>query len=333
MKKISFLLPERCLPTGLTGPMEMFNAASEYMMNKGLSDGPFFEIETIGLTKNRVSLSSNITIKCDRSTNSMDSTDLIIIPPFRLDDPAAYKNNLNFIPWIKYHYQNSNADVASICLGSFLLASTGLLDGKVCTTHWHASEKFERLFPNVNFCPNQILTNEERLYTSGGVTSFLSLVILLIEKYCGRETSIWVSKRFLVDVDRVTQSYFAIFNTQKKHQDKSIQTAQEYIENNYQNEISVEGIAKKVSISRRNFIRRFKKATNNTPLEYIQRVKIEAAKKKLENSSETIYNIMFSVGYNDNKSFRNRFKKITGLTPKEYRKKYNSAYIIHPSNN
>ncbi len=321
------------MPTGLTGPYEMFNAASEYMTMKGLSDGPFFQIETVGLSKNRVHLGSNITVKCDRTINNLDSTDLIIIPPSRLEDPEVFKRNLNFVPWIKYHYRNSNAEIASLCLGSFLLASTGLLDGKVCTTHWNASDQFESMFPNVNFCQNLILTNEERLYTSGGVTSFLSLVVLLIEKYCGRETAIWVSKRFLVDVDRVTQSYFAIFNTQKKHQDTSIKIAQEYIENNYHNEISVEGIAKKVSISRRNFIRRFKKATKNTPLEYIQRVKIEAAKKQLENSSETIYNIMFSVGYNDNKSFRNRFKKITGLTPKEYRKKYNSAYIIHPSNN
>jgi len=114
-----------------------------------------------------------------------------------------------------------------------------------------------------------------------------------------------------------------IFSGQKEHGDKSIKEAQSFIEKNYGEKMSIDDLARQFSISRRNFLRRFKKATANTPLEYIQRVKIEAAKKSLESSAENINQVMYEVGYNDSKAFRNMFRKYTGLSPLDYRKKYN----------
>ena len=148
-------------------------------------------------------------------------------------------------------------------------------------------------------------------------------MLYLIEKYCGRETAIWCSKVSEIEFDRESQSHFMIFSGQKEHNDEAIKEAQIYIENKYEEKLHIDQIASMLSISSRSFLRRFKKATSNTPLEYIQRVKIEAAKKRLESSAQNIQEVMYGVGYIDEKAFRNTFRKYTGLTPLDYRSKYN----------
>ena len=148
-------------------------------------------------------------------------------------------------------------------------------------------------------------------------------MLFLIEKYCGRETAIWTSKISEIEFDRISQNEFIIFSGQKNHSDESIKLAQEFIENNYESKLNVGNIAERTHLNDRSFLRRFKKVTSNTPLEYIQRVRVEAAKKKLESSTKTIMEVMFGVGYNDEKAFRNTFKKYSGLSPKEYQIKYN----------
>ena len=153
-------------------------------------------------------------------------------------------------------------------------------------------------------------------------------MLYLIEKYYGRETTIWCSKVSEIEFDRYDQSHFMIFNGQKEHHDDSIKQAQVFIESNYEKKINIDEIARMFSISNRNFLRRFKKATSNTPLEYIQRVKIEAAKKRLESSALNIQEIMYGVGYNDEKAFRNTFRKYTGLSPLDYRSKYNREMVF-----
>jgi transcriptional regulator GlxA family with amidase domain len=171
--------------------------------------------------------------------------------------------------------------------------------------------------------PESIICEDNGIYSSGGAYSILNFVLYLIERYYGRETAIWTSKISEIEFDRVSQNEFIIFNGQKDHHDKEILSAQEYIEMNYENPLKIESIAEQVHISSRSFLRRFKKATSNTPLEYIQRIRIEAAKKKLESSAESILQVMFGVGYNDEKAFRKTFKKYAGLSPKEYQLKYN----------
>ena len=131
-----------------------------------------------------------------------------------------------------------------------------------------------------------------------------------------------------IEFDRVDQNQFVIFNGQKDHSDEDIKTIQEYIEHHFAEKLSVEDLADRAASSSRNFVRRFKKATNNTPIEYIQRVRIEAAKKKLESTTMTITQVMFASSYNDDKTFRTLFKKYTGLTPLEYQKKYNREMAL-----
>ncbi len=204
-----------------------------------------------------------------------------------------------------------------------MLAETGLLNGKSCATHWTAHDIFRKRYPKVELVPEKIIVEDNGIYSSGGAYSFLNFILYLIEKYYGRENAIWCSKVSEIEFDRIEQGHFMIFSGQKDHNDEPIKEAQEYIEEHFAEKISIEHLAERSAISKRNFLRRFKRATANTPLEYIQRVKIEAAKKILESTTSTINEVMYDVGYNDTKSFRNTFKKHTGLSPIEYRKKYN----------
>ena len=261
------------------------------------------------------------TITTDVLIDSIKKTDLIIIPALYGDLGKAVAANKKLIPWIVAQHKKG-AEVASLCVGAFLLASTGLLKGKQCSTHWRATNDFRRLFPDVNLVVDKILTDEDGIYSSGGAYSSTNLILYLIEKYAGREIAIYCSKFFQLDIDRGCQSPFIMFNGQKEHDDDSVKEIQNFIENNFAERIKVDRLAEMAALSRRNLERRFKKATANTVVEYIQRVKIEAAKKSLEGSRKSINEVMFDVGYSDTKAFRTVFKKITGLSPVQYRNKY-----------
>jgi len=222
----------------------------------------------------------------------------------------------------------SGAEIASICTGAFMLAASGLLDGKNCSTHWAAADNFRAMFPKVNLQADKLITDENGIYTNGGAYSFLNLVIYLIEKYYDRQTAIFCSKVFQIEMDRQSQAAFIIFKGQKLHEDEMVKKAQAYIESKPDEKISVEQLSSRFAIGRRNFDRRFIKATGNTPVEYAQRVKIESAKKAFENSRKTINEVMYEVGYSDVKAFREVFRKITGMSPLEYRVKYNKEAIL-----
>jgi transcriptional regulator GlxA family with amidase domain len=184
------------------------------------------------------------------------------------------------------------------------------------------------MFPGVHLAIEKIITDEHGVYTSGGALSSMNLVLHIVEKYYNRETAIYIAKVFEIDLDRNSQSAFVIFSGQKNHEDAEIGKAQLFIENNFSDKIIVENLSAKFSIDRRNFDRRFKKATGNSPLEYMQRVKVEAAKKSLETSRKTVSEVMYDVGYTDVKAFREVFKKITGLSPIEYRSKFNREAVV-----
>ena len=220
------------------------------------------------------------------------------------------------------------AAIANMCSGAFLLAATGLLDGKTCATHWNAAPVFRQLFPNIHVQIDKLITVERGIYTNGGGYSFLNMLLFLVEKYFDRQTAILCSKIFQIDIERTSQSPFHIFQTQKNHGDELIGKAQTYIEENLGEKISFEELASKLAISRRNFDRRFIKATGNTPVEYLQRVKVEMAKSILEKGRKSIFEVMDEVGYSDDKAFREVFKKITGLSPLDYRTKYNKEAVL-----
>ena len=235
--------------------------------------------------------------------------------------------NKVLLPWIEEQYDNG-AEVASLCVGAFLLAATGLLNGKKCSTHWGFINEFREMYPDVEVVDGSIVTEEKRIYSSGGANSYWKLLLYLVEKYTNRETAILASKYFAIDIDRDSQAAFAMFKGQKDHNDTEIKKVQEYIEKNIAEKMTVDELAAIAATGRRSFERRFRLATNNSVLEYIQRVKIEAAKRQFENSRKNINEVMYNVGYTDTKAFRDLFKKITGLTPIEYRNKYNKLAMV-----
>jgi transcriptional regulator GlxA family with amidase domain len=265
-------------------------------------------------------------VHTDLLLHEVTKTDLVIIPALSGNMQQSLELNKAFIPWIIEKYK-SGAEVASLCVGAFLLASTGLLNGCQCSTHWMFAHQFRSMFPEVDLVDDRIITEEKGLYTSGGANSYWNLLLYLVEKYTDRATAILAAKFYAVEIDRKSQSPFIMFNGQKGHEDEGVKKAQEFIEQNVAEKISVHDLAVQFAIGRRSFEKRFKKATNNTPVEYIQRVKIEAAKRSLETSRKNIAEVMYDVGYYDTKAFRTVFKKITGLSPIDYRNKYNKEIL------
>ena len=286
-----------------------------------------FKIELAGISKKVEFYDGLFTVKPHTNISAITKTNLIIIPSLNHNYQKAVKENKLLIDWIEKQYKDG-AEIASICTGAFLLASSGLLDGKSCSTHWAAADNFRSMFPKVNLQTDKLITDENGIYTNGGAYSFLNLMIYLVEKYYDRQTAIFCSKVFQIEMDRQSQSAFIIFTGQKLHGDEMVKKAQAYIESKLDEKISVEHLSSRFAVGRRNFDRRFIKATGNTPVEYSQRVKIESAKKAFETSRKTINEVMYEVGYSDVKAFREVFRKITGMSPLEYRNKYNKEAVV-----
>jgi transcriptional regulator GlxA family with amidase domain len=325
MKHISILVPKGAILGSLEGSRQLFTQVNHFFRDRG--DAPVFKVQLVGLSKETPLSGGLFTANTDLLVKDIQKTDLIIIPAIDGEIEQAIENNREFIPWIINQYHNG-AEVASLCLGAFLLASTGLVNGRKCATHWMAANTFRTMFPEVSLVTEKIITDEKGIYSSGGAFSYLNLILYLIEKYTGRDIAIRAAKVFAIEIERDNQLSFTIFQGQKEHEDEPIRKAQEFIEKNFQDKITVDQIASMLALGRRNLERRFRKATSNTVVEYMQRVKIEAAKISLESSRENVNEVMYKVGYTDTKAFRTTFKKITGLSPIQYRNKYNRDMVV-----
>ena len=309
----------------LEGSRQLFSQVNEFFRMKGLP--PIFKVELVGLDKETPVSGGLFTANTDMLIGDIEQTDLIVIPAIDGEISSAIEKNRDFLPWI-IKQREKGAEIASLCLGAFLLASTGLVNGRKCATHWLAENDFRRMFPDVNLVTEKIITDEQGIYSSGGAFSYLNLILYLIEKYAGREIAVLSAKVFAIEINRENQLSFTIFQGQKEHEDESVKKVQEFIENNFHEKITIDQLASMLALGRRNLERRFKKATSNTIVEYIQRVKMEAAKISLESSRENVNEVMYKVGYTDNKAFRTTFKRITGLSPIQYRSKYNREISI-----
>ena len=324
MKHISVIVPNgSSIVDTIIAPYNLLRMAASYNQKLKGSDQPLFKVDLVGESMEPIVYQGLFTVNPTASIDQLEKTDLIIVSPISGNLEKGIESNQAFVDWVKDQRVQHDAELASLCKGAFLLAETGLLNGKSCATHWTAHDLFLKRYPKVNLIPEKIICEDNGIYSSGGAYSILNFTLYLIERYFGRETAIWCSKISEIEFDRIDQSEFIIFSGQKDHGDEAIKKAQLYIENNYQDKLSIDKIADMVHLNSRSFLRRFKKATSNTPLEYVQRVKVEGAKKKLESTTDTIMEVMFDVGYNDEKAFRNTFRKYSGLSPTAYRKKFN----------
>jgi transcriptional regulator GlxA family with amidase domain len=325
MKHISILIPQgQTSLSNIEATYKMFSQVNEVL--ERMKKPPLFNVQLVGISTEATLSNGLFTIKPDMVVDDVNKTNLIIIPAVHGDMKKVVADNAALLPWIVKQYKGG-AEVVSLCIGAFILAATGLLKGRSCATHWLMADEFRETYPDVNLMPYKIITDEGGIYTSGGAYSSLNLILYLIEKFSGRDMAITSSKIFEIDIERNNQSVFMIFRGQKDHEDTAIKKAQEFIESNYPDKITVDQLASNLAMSRRHLERRFKKATSNTVVEYMQRVRIEAAKMSLETLRENVNEVMYNVGYTDTKAFRITFKKITGLSPVEYRNKYNKDAV------
>jgi transcriptional regulator GlxA family with amidase domain len=320
MKHVSILVPRGAVNLGcIDGSFMLFTKANDFLAEKGKE--PLFKVQLVGLSGDAQVYDRVFSVRPDTTIEKVRKTDLIIIPAVNGDKSEVIAANKRFLPWMVRRHKGG-AELASLCVGAFLLAATGLLKGGKCTTHWSAADDFKAMFPDVDLLSDSIITDQDGVYSSGGALSFWNLLLYLLEKYTDRDIAIAASKFYEIEIDRVSQSAFLIFNGQKDHRDDSVKKVQDFIEGNYRDRITVDRLCHMFALGRRSLERRFKQATGNTVSEYIQRVKIEAAKKSFETSRKNITEVMYDVGYSDTKAFRTVFRKITSMSPMDYRNRY-----------
>ena len=319
MKHVSILPLYDSTLTSIDSSHQIFTRVNDFMKYQGKP--PFYIVEIVGATKN-VKLGDNVyTITVNKTLDQVKKTDVVVLPLLCGDFPKALIRNKRYTDWLLKQYRGS-AEIVCLCVGSFFLASTGLLDNRKCAVHWAAKNEFKSMFPQVEIVDDTIITDEKGIYTCGGGYSYLNLLLYVLEKHLGREISILASKMFEIDIERKSQNPFAIFIGQKRHGDETVLKAQEFIEGNPSSAFSVSSVCEHVAIGRRTFERRFRRCTGNSIAEYIQRVKVEFAKKHLEGGKKTVNEIIYEAGYNDIDAFRRIFKRFTSLSPIDYRRKY-----------
>ncbi len=320
MKKIGLLIPYQYKLLSVAALLDVFETVNKFYRQDN-QPSPF-----------EISLLQHATVNTDTSNiwfgykpgNTKEDLqyDLVLIPSFTTEDLSlTMQANREFVPWIHDQYR-AGAEIATFCTGAFLLGVTGLLDGKIATTHVDACSAFAAAFPSVKLRADKTVTRDGRLYTSGGATSTFHLLLHIVQRHCGREIAIRTAKVFAIDMDRHRQSYFSTFQPSRDHHDELVATAQQKIESSYQDSGTIEEMIRDIPSSRRNIVRRFKQVTGITPIEYLQQTRIEAAKKLLEQTAQQMTEIIFKSGYNDPKSFRKVFRKTVGMTPTEYREKF-----------
>lgn len=330
MPHITLLAYENCASSGIYGVIDAFGIANRFypQINPEADEGePLFTWDIVSRDGCPVEADGRVTIVPHGSIDDIKETDFILIPGF-----LAPLNFIGHVPetvknWICHHHEN-HVLIGSSCTGTFFLAETGLINGKTVTTNFKFSGYFKKLYPSVNLKPERILTEDGGILCSGSTTSYLDLCIYLIEKFGFEELAGVCAKTLLIEPRRSQSPYF-IFDFQKHHSDNTVKEAQSYMEDNFSESVSVEALAADLGISQRHFVRRFKNATGDSPLVYLQRVRIEAAKQKLENTMLSIDEITQEVGYEDANSFRKLFRKNTGLSPREYRNRF--AKMLKPA--
>lgn len=320
MKKIGLIIPYDYKLLSIAAILDVFETVNRIYM-EDTKEIPFeiHILQTPDQIKKDGSSFHGYTI--DPITSGL-RMDLILIPAFTAANMKdTISKNQMYIPWIQEQYK-VGTEIASFCTGVFLFGASGLLNGKLATTHVDACDAFVASFPEIHIKPDQTVTADERCYTSGGSTSSFHLLILLVQKYCGNDIAIQIAKIFSIDMDRYKQSYFSTFRPNHTHTDDLVKKIQKKLETHYPEINTIEEVMKDVPASRRNIVRRFKQVTGIPPIEYLQHIRVETAKKQLEQTNQSVSEIISITGYTDPKSFRKVFHKIVGMQPLEYRDKF-----------
>jgi len=322
MKEIAVLILDQMFSSTAIGPMEVFrHAGSLWNMLTGTQTTPRFRVTTASADGHPVNCDGGIQIRPNIALNEVGKTDLIFVPTTGLNVDDVVKRNAPIVPWLKRRSGRGVA-VASVCSGVGLVAAAGLLDGKRATTHWGLAERFREKYPRVKWMPELMVTEDSGFYCGGGVNASLDLSIYLVERFCGHEIAMQTAKALLIETPRAWQAGFAIVPLKTDHTDDAISSAQEWMHKNFAKTFLLEDPARRVGMSVRNFVRRFKHATGDSPLAYLQKLRIAAAKRMLENNHRSMQEISDAVGYQDIAFFRSLFQRHTGVSPSAYRDRF-----------
>lgn len=320
MKRVLILAFGNTVASTFTGPLDVFHQAGRlYDRLMGGREVPYFEVELVSLDGETFTTRTGMRVTPHRRVADAGRADLVLVSSLASLNSDRYPGAVD---WLEEQAEKG-ADLASVCTGAFLLAATGLLDGKQATTHWAFADAFRERFPAVHLRPERIITDEGNLYCSAGFTAAVDLSLYLVEKYCGREVALHTAKAMVADPGRSSQSPYAVFRLRKDHGDAVVLEVQDWLETHYPEKILYPDLAGRFGLSPRSLERRFKSATGATPLHYLHRVRVEASKRLLEETDKSFEEITWEVGYGDGGFFRKVFVKETGMRPVVYRRRFN----------
>ncbi|GAA0852633.1 GlxA family transcriptional regulator [Aliiglaciecola litoralis] len=322
MHVVTILGFDQAYASAITGALDLFALAGvTWQRMQGQAPQQIFKVQLASIGNKPIECINHVTIQSQLAIENVDHTDILIVPTIGGKPEEVLSNNRNLLPFIQ-HFYDTGADIASNCSGAFFLAESGILDNKQATTHWGYAELFEQRYPCVALNSNQLITQDGSIYCSGGGMAWFDLTLLLIERYCGHDVASNTAKAHVMDLSRGSQAAYAQLRSKKYHQDQEVLLLQEWLENHYSQAITLAQLAKRVSMTPRTLLRRFKAATEQTPFAYLQSIRVEAAKKILETQSVSLEAMTNAVGYEDLSSFTRLFKSVTGLSPSQYRKKF-----------
>lgn len=303
-------------------PIEIFNSAGVvWNWFHGEAEQPRFRVRTASIDGRKVNAAGSFGLIPDCAIDDIKQTDIIIISAPGWDVLDHIAKNSPLLPWLrKWHARG--AYIAGACTGVAFLAESGILDGKQATTHWGVADIYRERYPKVRWRTEQFVTEDGQIFCSGGVYASIDLSLYLVEKFCGHEVALQCAKSLLLSMPRGRQSGYSVVQISRPHSDEKIRQTEEYLQQHFDSDVSIDSLAERVGMGPRNFIRRFKAATGRVPGAYIQMLRVSAAKEMLEHGTSSIQAVSSKIGYEDIGFFRNLFKRHTGMTPGEYRTRF-----------
>ena len=321
MPTVALLAVQNCMYSSITGPFDLFSVASlEAERLAGHGTGPLFQPVVVAPPDREITAFNGTPVRAGATFTGRTVYDIVFVPVI-FGDLGPLLADRETIGWLT-EQGRKGACLCSVCAGAFLLAETGLLQGRKATTHWNLADAFSQRFPDILLKREKMLIDEGDCITAGGVSAYMDLSLYLTARFGSPELAASLSKILLIDPARRLQSPYQTGSFCKNHGDTEILAIQAWLEADVARPVTLHDLADRAGLGERTFMRRFKKATGDTPLEYLQHLRIEAARKLLETSIETIDGITLKSGYQDISSFRKLFKKYTGLSPSAYRRKF-----------
>jgi transcriptional regulator GlxA family with amidase domain len=299
--------------------MAKANAAWRYLMDPGSPD--LFIPITVAIDRAPIRFANGVSLDPMKVVGEDDQPNLVVVPGLDVDVPASLELNRHWVKWIR-HWHDRGSVVASSCTGAFLVAEAGILDGRQATTHWVAKDLFLARYPKVELAIERIVVDEGDVITSGGATTAFNLVLYLVSRFGTPDRARVLAKMLLLDSGRDSQLPFAMVGLHRQHADRMVHDAQSAIQQKLINPLTVAAVADFVGVSTRTLNRRFQTAIGISPRSYIEQVRVESAKRLLEQTTRTVDLIRSDLGFLDPTAFHRAFKRVAGVSPSEYRRRF-----------